>query len=241
MGKNKLRRFKENLTFSSLIQPTFDELYNGEHALKGEWGAQHFKNDNPIVLELGCGRGEYTVALASLYPNKNFIGVDIKGARLWRGARTVEEESIKNAAFARLRIEFIESMFGENEISEIWITFPDPFVKRAKKRLLSSLFLSKYQNILKDGGIVHLKTDSGYLYHYTVALLEQNGVEIVEATEDLYRESGKNHNVLSIKTTYEALFSSKGIPIKYITFKLPRAVKLVEPIWDEERFLDHSS
>ncbi len=211
--------------------------------MRGRWNSHFFKSDRAIVLELGCGRGEYTVALAKLYPNKNFVGVDIKGARLWRGARTVEEEAISNAAFARFRIEFIESIFGPNEVSEIWITFPDPFVRKAKKRLTSSLFLKRYQNIIEDGGVVHLKTDSGYLYNYTLALLQQSGVEILYSTENLYGEGevGSDNATLSVKTRYESLFSAKGIAIKYLSFRLRKGVEIVEPTWEEELYLDHST
>lgn len=191
MGKDKLRKFKENETFSCLVQPRTDEVFGKDHPLKGHWGEKMFGNDRPIVVELGCGKGEYTIDLALRNPGCNYIGVDIKGARLWKGAKYATEHSLPNVAFLRTRIEFIESLFAPEEVSEIWITFADPQIGREKKRLTSPLFLFRYRNFLKKRGIVHLKTDSRYLHEYTRAIAEQNGLEILACTADLYgRNSG---------------------------------------------------
>ena len=202
MGKDKLRKFRENETFSCLIQPRTEEVFGKDHPLKGHLGEKMFGNDRPIVVELGCGKGEYTVDLALRNPGCNYIGVDIKGARLWKGAKYATENSLPNVAFLRTRIEFIESLFAPEEISEIWITFADPQIGREKKRLTSPLFLSRYRNFLKRGGIVHLKTDSRYLHEYTRAIAEQNGLEILACTSDLYRRDSKG-------TVTESFFEKK--------------------------------
>lgn len=201
MGKDKLRKFKENETFTCLVQPRTDEVLGKDHPLKGHWGEKMFGNDRPIVVELGCGKGEYTIDLALRNPGCNYIGVDIKGARLWKGAKYATEHSLPNVAFLRTRIEFIESLFAPEEVSEIWITFADPQIGREKKRLTSPLFLSRYRNFLKKGGIVHLKTDSRYLHEYTRAIAEQNGLEILACTADLY---GRNSG-----TSTESFFEKK--------------------------------
>lgn len=201
MGKDKLRKFKENETFKCLIQPCTDEVLGKDHPLKGHWGEKMFGNDRPIVVELGCGKGEYTIDLALRNPGCNYIGVDIKGARLWKGAKYATEHSLPNVAFLRTRIEFIESLFAPEEVSEIWITFADPQIGREKKRLTSPLFLSRYRNFLKKRGIVHLKTDSRYLHEYTRAIAEQNGLEILACTSDLY---GRNSG-----TSTESFFEKK--------------------------------
>ena len=164
MGKDKLRKFKENETFRCMVQPATSEVLNCDHPLKGRWNSDFFQNDKPIVLELGCGKGDYTIDLAERNPSCNYIGVDIKGARLWKGAKYAEEHSLSNVAFLRTRIEFIESLFAPGEVSEIWITFADPQIGREKKRLTAPLFMNRYRNFLKEGGIVHLKTDSRYLH-----------------------------------------------------------------------------
>lgn len=226
MGKDKLRRFKENLTFKHVYQPESDEMISVTSAYKGNWHNK-FGNEKPIVLELGCGKGEYTVALSRKYPENNFIGIDIKGARLWRGAKTVQTENIQNAAFLRIRIEFIDRFFAENEVDEIWITFPDPQIKKQRKRLTSPLFLERYRKFLKKGGIVHLKTDSRMLYDYTVKLLNKNNLEIIEAITDIYNQCPENE-LLGIKTFYEGQFASKGIPMTYLKFKIDGT----EPIED---------
>ena len=235
MGKDKLRRFEENKTFACLYQPEFEEVFGVDYKMKGRWHIDHFGNKKPIVLELGCGRGEYTVALAGKYPDKNFIGVDIKGARLWRGAKTVTAEGIPNAAFVRSRIEFIGSVFGEDEVSEIWITFPDPQIKRDNKRMTSPPFLERYKKFLVDGGIIHLKTDSAFLHNYTLELVRQNNLELIEANDDIYG-SGRADDLLSIRTRYESVFLGQGIKITYLSFRLEREAIISEPVWDSDAY-----
>ena len=220
-SKNKLRRFRENETFANVVQPTRDELVNDNFQFKGQWRTTFFKNDNPLVLELGCGRGEYAVALAKKYPNKNFIGIDIKGARFWRGAKTALEENLNNVGFLRTQIELIESLFSENEIDEIWITFPDPQIKykRTKHRLTNSDFLKKYQNILKPDGLVHLKTDSEFMHGYTLGLLHGLNYEIEYAHHDVYNTDGAPQEVTAIQTFYEKQYLEVEKKITYIRFK----------------------
>lgn len=220
MGKNKLARFAENETFANLFQLTYEQVTKEGFALKGKWNKEFFKNDNPIVLELGCGKGEYTVGLAKKYPNKNFIGIDIKGARLWRGCKTSNEDKMTNVAFVRTHIQMIESYFAENEVSEIWITFPDPQLKKPNKRLTCERFLKLYKNILKQDGIVHLKTDSQELYEYTKdEVLIPSKREILYNTNDLYNSDFKE-DVIEIQTFYEAMYLKIGKPITYLKFKL---------------------
>jgi len=231
-------RFEENLGFKNLFQPEFDEVFRRDYAGKGKWNEEVFQNGYPIVLELGCGKGEYTVGLSRRFKDKNFLGVDIKGARLWRGAKTIVEEGIANAAFLRTRIEFINSFFNPNEVSEIWITFPDPQLKatRIKKRLTSSRFLNSYRAFLKPGGVVHLKTDNLNLHRYTKALAEENGLEIFVATEDLYG-SVKDDPILGIRTFYESQFLEKGMCITYLQFRIDGPKPIEEPRQFEEQFL----
>ncbi len=220
MGKNKLARFAENETFANLFQLTYEQITKEGFALKGKWNELFFKNDNPIVLELGCGKGEYTVGLAKKYPNKNFIGIDIKGARLWRGCKTSNEDKMTNVAFVRTHIQMIESYFAENEVSEIWITFPDPQLKKPNKRLTCERFLKLYKNILKQDGIVHLKTDSQELYEYTKdEVLIPSKREILYNTNDLYNSDFKE-DVIEIQTFYEAMYLKIGKPITYLKFRL---------------------
>lgn len=235
MGKDKLRRFAENETFECMFQPEFEEVFNNNYKLKGLWHERVFRNNNPLVLELGCGRGEYTVALGRAFPDTNFMGIDIKGARMWRGAKSATEESLKNVAFTRCRIEFIESLFAPEEVSEIWITFADPQLKRDNKRLTGVLFLNRYMKFLKDGGVIHLKTDSRFLHEYTLALATQNNLEIIEINKDIYG-TGRADEILSIKTHYESNYLSQGIPITYLSFRLKKGAKLVEPLWDRELY-----
>lgn len=237
MGKNKLQRFAENATFRHVVQPDLDQARLGDHPIKGNWRGQMFANDNPIVLELGCGRGEYTVELARADAGRNYIGVDIKGARLWRGAKTVEEERLPNAAFLRTRIEFIGRYFAPSEVDEIWITFPDPQIKprRAKNRLTHSAFLARYAQFLKPGGVIHLKTDSLFLHRYTRLVLEHNRAQVLRQTEDLY--AGAVDPALSIKTTYEKIFTAKGFAITYLQFRLDPQAPLSEPDYDHEQLL----
>ena len=221
MGKDKLRRFAENLTFERLIQPAFEDIFNCDHPLKGRWHTDFFGNDRPIVLELGCGKGEYTVALAERNPECNYIGIDIKGARMWRGAKTATERNMPNVGFVRTRIEFINSFFAAGEVAEIWITFPDPQLKtrRAKKRLTSPLFLERYARMLKPEGAINLKTDSQHLYNYTNAVIEHYGLPCEVSNNDIYG-TGYADEVLSVKTAYEQMFLERGLPITYTRFML---------------------
>ena len=223
-SKNKLKRFRENETFANVIQPNREEVITGNFPLKGVWARDFFKNNHPIVLELGCGKGEYTVNLAKEYPDKNFIGVDIKGARFWRGAKTALEEQIPNAAFLRTQIELIDNLFAQGEVSEIWITFPDPQIKykRTKHRLTNQDFLAKYKHILSPEGLIHLKTDSEYLHGYTLGLLHGMGHEILYANHHIYRNEGAPKEVLTIQTTYEKQYLAQGKPITYIRFRLKK-------------------
>lgn len=221
-SKNKLKRFRENEQFQNVIQPSREELTNNEFALKGNWSRDFFKNDHPIVLELGCGKGEYTVELARQNPDKNFIGVDIKGARFWRGAKTAIEEGMDNVAFIRMQIELIEYVFASAEVSEIWITFPDPQIKykRTKHRLTNAEFLIRYKNILKVDGLMHLKTDSEFMHGYTLGLLHGQGQEILYAHHDIYSNEYSPKAVTGIQTFYEKQYLEKGKPITYIQFRI---------------------
>ncbi|MEM1003230.1 MAG: tRNA (guanosine(46)-N7)-methyltransferase TrmB [Bacteroidota bacterium] len=221
-SKNKLKRFKENETFSNVFQPKRDELTDGNYSLKGNWGVKVFGNDHPIVLELGCGKGEYTVGLAKHNPNKNYIGIDIKGARFWRGAKTALQEHIDNAKFLRTQIELIEHAFAENEVDEIWITFPDPQIKykRTKHRLTNLEFLNRYKQILRPEGIVHLKTDSEFMHGYTLGLLHGLEYEIEYANHHVYHLKGSPEEVTGIQTFYEAQYLEQKKPITYIRFKI---------------------
>lgn len=221
-SKNKLKRFKENDTFANVFQPTRDALVNQEYELKGNWNKTFFKNNNPLVLELGCGKGEYSVALAQKFPNKNFIGIDIKGARFWRGAKTAVQENIPNVAFIRAQIELIEYLFEKNEVDEIWITFPDPQIKykRTKHRMTNADFLQRYKNILKAEGVVNLKTDSEFMHGYTLGLLQGAGHEVLYANHDVYKQEGSPDEVTSIQTFYEGQYLEQNKPITYIRFKI---------------------
>lgn len=221
-SKNKLKRFRENETFSNVYQPNRDEVMNDAFALKGNWNKEVFKNDNPIVLELGCGKGEYSVELARRYPNMNFIGVDIKGSRFWRGAKTAVEENIPNVAFLRTQIELIENCFATHEVDEIWITFPDPQIKykRTKHRLTNAEFLARYKNILKEDGIVNLKTDSEFMHGYTLGLLHGAGHKVLYANHNVYRNEGAPEMVTGIQTFYESQYLEQNKPITYIKFQL---------------------
>ncbi len=221
-SKNKLKRFKENETFSNVYQPKREELVGSNYHLKGNWRTEVFKNENPIVLELGCGKGEYSVALAQKYPEKNFIGVDIKGARFWRGAKTAIEENIPNVAFLRTQIELIDHAFAENEVDEIWITFPDPQIKykRTKHRLTNTDFLNRYKSILKSEGVVNLKTDSEFMHGYTLGLLHGAGHEVLYANHNVYKQEGSPEEVTSIQTFYESQYLEQNKPITFIRFKI---------------------
>ncbi|MBQ0117728.1 MAG: tRNA (guanosine(46)-N7)-methyltransferase TrmB [Flavobacterium sp.] len=221
-SKNKLKRFRENETFGNVFQPTREEVVEDNFPLKGKWNSEFFKNDHPIVLELGCGKGEYSVGLAERYPEKNFIGVDLKGARFWRGAKTAVESGMTNVAFVRTQIELIESCFASGEVSEIWITFPDPQIKykRTKHRLTNTAFLQRYKNILNAEGVVNLKTDSEFMHGYTLGLLHGEGHEVIYANHDVYRQSGAPEVVTAIQTFYESQYLEKNKAITYIQFKI---------------------
>lgn len=224
MGKNKLARFAENKILENVYQPTREEAMAGYH-LAGKWHERVFKNPNPIVLELGCGKGEYSVGLAEAFPNKNFIGIDIKGARFWYGAKEALGKGLKNVVFLRSQIELVDCFFAKDEIDEIWITFPDPQIKyrRTKHRLTHPTFLDLYRKILKKDGIVHLKTDSEFLHGYTLGILQNSNDEIISTHHDIYGalEYDPNTPLLrEIKTYYEGLFSAKGKTITYIKFRL---------------------
>ena len=223
MGKDKIRRFNENKTFENVVQPTREEAI-GNFALKGKWNKKKKKNDLPIVLELGCGKGEYTVAMARRDKERNFIGVDIKGSRFWRGAKTCLEEGIENAGFLRTQIEIIDHLFGENEISEIWITFPDPQIKfkRTKHRLTDPEFLRRYHTILQSEGTVNLKTDSEFLHGYTHGVIQLEGHEVIRSTHDVYHPDHSDIPaiVTEVQTYYESKFLEEGKKITYIKFQL---------------------
>ncbi|WP_026754731.1 tRNA (guanosine(46)-N7)-methyltransferase TrmB [Sediminibacter sp. Hel_I_10] len=221
-SKNKLKRFKENETFSNVFQPKRPELVDADYEMKGSWREKFFKNDHPLILELGCGKGEYTTALAERFPKKNFIGIDIKGARFWRGAKTAVENEMSNVAFLRTQIELVDKAFGENEVDEIWITFPDPQIKykRTKHRMTNSDFLEKYKHILKPEGVVNLKTDSEFMHGYTLGLLHGAGHEVLYANHNVYRQEGSPKEVTEIQTYYESLYLEKDKPITYIKFKI---------------------
>jgi tRNA (guanine-N7-)-methyltransferase len=221
-SKNKLKRFNENATFSNVFQPLREEITDETFKLKGKWNADFFKNDNPIVLELGCGKGEYSVSLGERFPDKNFIGIDIKGARFWRGAKTALENNMNNVAFIRTQIELIDLLFEENEVSEIWITFPDPQIKykRTKHRLTNEVFLAKYKKVLKIDGVVHLKTDSEFMHGYTLGLLHGKGHEVLYANHNVYHNEGAPVEVTDIQTFYEKQYLEVDKAITYIRFKI---------------------
>jgi tRNA (guanine-N7-)-methyltransferase len=221
-SKNKLKRFRENELFSNVFQPTREDLVESEYSFKGNWNTKVFKNDNPLVLELGCGRGEYTVELAKRFPEKNFIGIDIKGARFWRGAKTAIDECIPNAAFIRTQIELVDYVFAKEEVDEIWITFPDPQIKykRTKHRMTNAQFLQRYKAILKTDGVVNLKTDSEFMHGYTLGLLHGEGHEVLYSNHDVYKQEGSPAEVTGIQTYYESQYLAQNKPITYIRFKI---------------------
>ena len=220
-SKNKLKRFIENESFDNVIQPSRDDLIKFNFVFRGKWKKKVFKNSNPIVLELGCGKGEYTVNLAKLNPNKNYIGIDIKGARFWRGAKTATEEKLENVFFLRIQIELLDFIFEKNEIDEIWLTFPDPQIKfqRRKHRLTNTKFLSIYKNILNDSGIIHLKTDSEFLHGYTLGKLEEMSINPIVSNHDIYKNSNAPVEATQIQTHYEKIYLNEGEKITYLNFK----------------------
>jgi len=220
-SKNKLKRFIENESFDNVIQPSRDDLIKFNFVFRGKWKKKVFKNSNPIVLELGCGKGEYTINLAKLNPNKNYIGIDIKGARFWRGAKTATEEKLENVFFLRTQIELLDFIFEKNEIDEIWLTFPDPQIKfqRRKHRLTNTKFLSIYKNILNDSGIIHLKTDSEFLHGYTLGKLEEMSINPIFSNHDIYKNSNAPVEATQIQTHYEKIYLNEGKKITYLNFK----------------------
>ena len=221
MGKDKLKRFSEIKTFDNVLQPNV--THDIDHPIKGKWHDK-FNNKQPITLELGCGRGEYTVGLAQKFPKKNFIGIDIKGARLWRGAKTAKENNLNNVKFLRTKVDFINHFFSKNEVNEIWLTFSDPQPKKPRKRLTSPLFIERYQNILSKDGIIHLKTDSDLLYEYTIEQIKENNYSTIDNISDIYNDfdclDKEIQNVLGIKTFYEEKWLEEGKKIKYVSFRI---------------------
>ena len=241
MGKNKLKKFAEMETFHNVFQPPYEPM-------AGHWRDRYFQNDHPIVLELGCGRGEYTVGLAERYPEKNFIGVDIKGARMWAGAKEAEQKELRNVAFLRTNIEFITEFFAADEVDEIWITFCDPQMKKATKRLTSTYFMQRYQRIVKPNGLIHLKTDSPFLYTYTTEMLRLNPYPVLCSTDDLYGEKSDEATVpvqgkeialyadaRALQTHYEKQWLDRGMSIKYIEWQLSPLTAWEEPTIEIEK------
>lgn len=231
MVKNKLARWNELDSFDNVIQPEIGDVSVKDHSIKGKWKIEMFRNENPVILELGCGKGEYTVGLATRFPQNNYIGIDIKGARMWRGAKTSNEQDLSNVAFLRTRIEFINSFFSANEVDEIWITFPDPHpgMRNANKRLTSPWFLNIYRKFLKNNGVIHLKTDNTELYNFTKSVVSYNNLEMVSDSNDLYSASLPD-DILSIRTHYENMFLKDGLKINYLSFRL-----------DKEKFIEYAS
>ena len=237
MGKGKLAKFADMESYENVFQYPYSVVEHVPFDMQGHWHEQYFHNQNPIVLELGCGKGEYTVELARRYPDKNFIGVDIKGARMWTGATMAIQEGLKNVAFLRTHIEIIDRFFSEDEVQEIWLTFSDPQMKNPRKRLTSTFFMNRYRHFLVDGGIIHLKTDSNFLFTYTDYMVEKNHLPVVYKTTDLYGDSRSEERgarsedsvAWEIQTYYEKMWLSRGISIKYLKFQLPREGELTEP------------
>ena len=229
MGKGKLAKFADVAENPLVVECPFWQLQKEDFALRGRWKSDFFRNDNPIVLELGCGRGEYTIGLARRFPGMNFIGVDIKGARLWHGAKEALAAGMKNVAFLRTNIECIDGLFGPDEVSELWLTFSDPQMKKASKRLTSTFFMERYRRFLADGGIINVKTDSNFLATYTKYMVEKNQLPLLECTFDLYNEKGMDASLTDIRTYYEGMWLERGIPIKYLKLSLPHEGMLAEP------------
>lgn len=249
MGHGKLRKFAENETFSCLLQPSADQVLSHgyanlqDHPVKGHWIEQMFGgHEGPIILELGCGKGEYTLELARRNPDKNYIGVDIKGARLWRGAKTATEEGLQNVVFLRTRIEFITAFFGPGEVSEIWLTFSDPQLRASEnKRLSSAMFLERYRTFLRPGGRIHLKTDSRFLYEYTLAVATVNHLQILASSTDLYADEPLplSAEVREVHTFYETMFLEMGLPITYLEFIAYHDGPYINPRDPEDFDSDH--
>ena len=235
MAKKKLARFAEMEVLPNVFQPKHEEVFRTDYPLKGKWNQEVFHNDHPIILEIGCGKGEYTVELGKLYPEKNFIGLDIKGARMWTGATGALREGLSNVAFLRTNIEIIDRFFAEGEVAEIWLTFSDPQMKKVTKRLTSTFFMTRYRRFLQDRGRIHLKTDSNFLFTYTEYMVERNGLPLEFSTRDLYHSTWAEHpdteeaRILNIRTYYEQQWLDRGLDIKYMRFLLPQAGELAEP------------
>lgn len=230
MSKGKLAKFADMETYENVFQYPFSVVSDVPFDMRGHWNEQYFKNNNPIVLELGCGKGEYTVGLAKRYPHMNFIGVDIKGARMWTGATLALQEGLKNVAFLRTNIEIIDRFFAPNEVQEIWLTFSDPQMKNPRKRLSSTFFMERYRRFLKDNGIIHLKTDSNFLFTYTNYMVDHNQLPLELKTNDLYKQEDQVYSeAASIQTYYETMWLARGLNIKYIKFHLPHEGVLEEP------------
>ena len=230
MSKGKLAKFADMAQNPLVVEGPFSRIQEGAFPLRGRWHEDFFHNGNPIVLELGCGRGEYTMGLARLCPDKNFIGVDIKGARMWTGAQEALKDGMGNVGFLRTQIEFITHFFAPGEVAEIWLTFSDPQMKKATKRLTSTYFLQRYRQFLVDGGLCHLKTDSNFLFTYTEEMLRANNLPALVSTRDLYgQQDEETAEARSIQTYYEGMWLSRGLSIKYLRFRLPLEGELVEP------------
>lgn len=218
MAKRKLKSFAEMESFSNVIQQMF-QAEDFDNPRKGKWH-EYFGNQHPIVLELGCGKGEYTVGLARQYPQKNFVGVDLKGARIWRGAKTAIEDQLNNVAFIRTQVDRIYNFFNPDEVSEIWITFPDPQPQktRERKRLTSPGFIDRYRRVLSPGGIIHLKTDNAFFFEYTLDVIQEHKLDLILHSFDIAKDF-PNDDLLAIETYYESKFRKQGIPIKYLKFE----------------------
>ena len=232
MSKGKLAKFADMETYENVFQYPYSVVEHVPFEMQGHWHEEYFHNDHPIVLELGCGKGEYTVGLAKLYPNMNFIGVDIKGARMWTGATQATNEGLKNVAFLRTNIEIIDRFFAPDEVEEIWLTFSDPQMKNPRKRLTSTFFMNRYRRFLIDNGLIHLKTDSNFLFTYTTYMVEKNSLPLVLHTDDLYSENSESSEfseVASIQTYYEQMWMDRGLNIRYMKFHLPHEGELAEP------------
>jgi tRNA (guanine-N7-)-methyltransferase len=228
MGKNKLQKFSDMSRWDNVFEFAQYDKDENDNYLKGNWATKVFGNNNPVVLELGCGKGEYAVALAELYPDVNFIGIDLKGSRMWTGAKEANDKDLNNVVFLRTHIEFISRFFAEDEISEIWLTFPDPQMKKARKRLTSTRFLKLYSSIMKVGGKIHLKTDSTFMYKYTSEVIRLNQLNVLFSCDDLYH-SDWNDKILSIQTFYEKQWLMRGLNIKYIQFNIDNKNEWIEP------------
>ncbi|MEA3452503.1 MAG: tRNA (guanosine(46)-N7)-methyltransferase TrmB [Bacteroidota bacterium] len=228
MSKNKQQKFTEMAQFKNVLQPPIKGLLTKDYKYKGKWNEEIFKNSNPIVLEIGCGKGEYSVGLAQKYPNKNFLGIDIKGARIWKGAKRAIELNLKNVFFLRTKIDFLVRFFENEEISEIWIPHPDPQPKKPKKRLSSAHFLSIYQNIIKNNALIHLKTDSHLLHYYTLDMLKANNIETIEEYNDIY-DANLENEITQIQTFYEQMFLKESSKITYLNFRLNKTLRLINP------------